>query len=330
MKKLKKPKRYDPTRTGLIRKRFEREMNHRFVSLKREVYDLIATEDVLGLSSGNLVNNAKWSFANVADGVSRFKDWLTSRMDRLVLGESGIKTKEGKWTDEHIQTAYFKGAEQAANSILPYKSDKTESWVSRSLKSPINLNKVLLLKQRAFEQLKNVTQAISLQLGNILSDGIVKGESPRQVARTMVKEIDSIQKKRAVTIARTETIRAHAEGSLESMKQMGVQTVGVDVEWQATMVDPDNGIFEEKVCPQCQALAGMVIPIEQASGLIPRHPNCRCAFVPNILGRTPNAEVRTRIAKSIVAGLSKKKIKTTKAADLLNDDSWPGTNLLLK
>lgn len=328
-KRLRKPKRYDPTRTGLIRRRFEKDLNQRFLSLKKEIIQLIEKEDVLGLAKGPIVN-ARWSFATAADGITRFKDWLSSRMERLILGETGIKTKEGKWTDEHIQTAYFKGAEQASSN-LPAVDDKSPSWVLRALRSPINLNKIQLLKQRAYEQLKGMTQAMSLQLGNVLADGMVRGESPRQVARTMVKEVEGIQKKRAVTIARTETIRAHAEGSLDSMKMMGVQTVGVDVEWQATMIDPDNGIFEEKVCPQCKALAGMVIPIEEASGLIPRHPNCRCAFVPNILGKTPKNEVRERLARSILSGISKKRLNSgERAIDLVKDNPWPGADLLLK
>jgi hypothetical protein len=34
------------------------------------------------------------------------------------------------------------------------------------------------------------------------------------------------------------------------------------------------------VCPDCEALDETQYTIEEAHGLIPYHPNCRCAFIP--------------------------------------------------
>jgi SPP1 gp7 family putative phage head morphogenesis protein len=320
----KKPVRYDPTRTGLLRKRFENEVHSRFNRLNREIGSFL-------LRPEKVTVNALWPFTSAIDAFDRFQKWLRDRVDVLILGESGTKDEAGNWTDDYVQTAFFRGADQAARALgNTAPNPATPSAIRAMLQSPVNLNKVRLLKERAYETLKDISKDISLRLGDILSDSLVAGTSPREAAKAISKELETIKKTRALTLARTETIRAHAEGSLESMKQLGVQTVGVDVEWQATMIDEDKGIFEEKVCPQCQALAGMVIPIEEAHGLIPRHPNCRCAFVPNVLGKTSKKELRERIARSILRGKSKKDLESKKALDLVKEDRWQGSTLLFK
>ena len=123
-------------------------------------------------------------------------------------------------------------------------------------------------------------QTTAKDLGNILADGIVRGDSPRKVARDMSKKIDKITKTRAVTIARTETIRAHAEGQLHALEQLGVKKLGVDVEFTATMISQEPPVFEKRVCPRCRELFGKVFTIQESHGIIPVHPNCRCSWVP--------------------------------------------------
>jgi SPP1 gp7 family putative phage head morphogenesis protein len=77
---------------------------------------------------------------------------------------------------------------------------------------------------------------------------------------------------RAKTLSRTEIIRSHAEGQLDGLEKLGVAQVGVDVEWSTA---GDN-----HVCPMCKPLDGIVLTLQEARGMIPRHPNCRCSFKP--------------------------------------------------
>jgi hypothetical protein len=37
---------------------------------------------------------------------------------------------------------------------------------------------------------------------------------------------------------------------------------------------------DDRVCPICEDLEGITYTVEEASSVIPAHPNCRCAFVP--------------------------------------------------
>lgn len=294
-------KRFDPTRTGMIRRRFEAEIRRRMRTLSKEISDLL-TGDV-ALDFVEPTTNG-FVFRTAADAVDRFRNWLRSRADSIVLETKGVQNEAGEWIGPIVETAYFKGSEQAEAAIQRASGEVAEQAppllggrVSQFLRAPVNIDKIKLLTSRAYEQLKGIVDSMAVRLGNILADGITRGESPRTVARTISREIQGVSQRQALTIARTETIRAHAEGSLDAMEQMGVTEVGVTVEWQATYIDEDAGIFEERVCPKCRAMAGVVLPIEQAHGMIPLHPNCRCAWVPSLDEPTSKKQVEKRSEK---------------------------------
>jgi SPP1 gp7 family putative phage head morphogenesis protein len=92
----------------------------------------------------------------------------------------------------------------------------------------------------------------------------------------MSKGIAGLARTRANMIARTETIYAHAEGQLDSFEELNIREVGVMAEWLTA--------GDEDVCLECEALEGTVMTIEEARGLLPRHPNCRCAWIPANVG----------------------------------------------
>ena len=85
-------------------------------------------------------------------------------------------------------------------------------------------------------------------------------------------------------IARTETIRAHHQGSIATYAEAGVYGVEVMAETMTVSGDAEN--FEEMhVCPECAALQERTraepITLEEALPLIPVHPNCM------VSGQTP-------------------------------------------
>ena len=81
----------------------------------------------------------------------------------------------------------------------------------------------------------------------------------------------------ATMVARTEVSRAFAMGRIEAFTQMGVVE---KVQW---LVSPD-----ERLCPICGAMEGETFTLQEASNLIPIHPQCRCTWVP-IVGNYANA-----------------------------------------
>ena len=77
-----------------------------------------------------------------------------------------------------------------------------------------------------------------------------------------------------MTLARTEVINAYTEGTLDSYERLGVEEVQGRAEWSTA--------GDDRVCPQCAGMEGAVFTIREARGLIPLHPNCRCAWLPVI------------------------------------------------
>jgi SPP1 gp7 family putative phage head morphogenesis protein len=152
---------------------------------------------------------------------------------------------------------------------------------------PVAIERVKQLAGRVFHGppgvgLRGVTQEMAERMSQTLTDGLVQGKNPREIARDLAKAID-VGKKRAEMIARTEVIRAHAEGQLDVMERLGVEEVGVMVEWSTA--------GDDRVCPMCQPLEGIVMKIREARGTLPRHPLCRCSYIPANVGE-PKGEKR--------------------------------------
>lgn len=229
-----------------------------------------------------LVENApagRFAFESSLQKLRNFERWLRKHTKRVVLGER----REKLW-EKFIKQAHAKGM---GRSFDDAKGKKRKRWkpgegafyagsknefLRSSFGQPETIDKVKLLAARTFADVKNLTSHVRTKLGRVLVDGVAQGQNPRKVAATMVKEL-KIGKARAETIARTEIVRAHAEGQLDALEKLGVKSVGAKVEWLVTE--------DEKLCPLCEELEGKVFKIAKARGLLPRHPNCRCAWAPH-------------------------------------------------
>jgi SPP1 gp7 family putative phage head morphogenesis protein len=76
-------------------------------------------------------------------------------------------------------------------------------------------------------------------------------------------------------LARTEIISAHAEASLNSYEEAGLEGVNVKAEVLTA--------GDDRVCEICADLEdGGPYSMDEARGLIPAHPNCRCVLTPII------------------------------------------------
>lgn len=95
------------------------------------------------------------------------------------------------------------------------------------------------------------------------------------------------------------TIAAHAEGQLLALEEMGVEEVGVAIEWSTA--------GDDRVCPLCSEMEGVVLKLEEAHGKIPLHPQCRCAWLPANVGEDQNDQKRSQAAiRSAVQGVGRR------------------------
>lgn len=285
------PLRADPTRTLTLRRRFVREVNRRLRRFARALKGLIVEENAFGLGltvSENYLQvalNQRFAFLSEVRKAEEFERWLSTQIERDLLtpGPDG-------WWQTYVEEGYRQGAGRAFDETrkaqralagsqeqMGFYQGTKEEFLRSSFAQPESIAKVKTLASRTFMDLKGATEAMALELRRGLADGLARGQNPRTVARNMMERgIDGIGKRRMEAIARTEIIRAHGEGQLDSMERLRVEEVGVMAEWSTA--------GDDRVCPLCEPLEGMVLKIKEARGIIPRHTQCRCTYIPANVG----------------------------------------------
>lgn len=227
-----------------------------------------------------------WSFKPNPEKLREFQAWLKQKLGELVANA----TSEEIW-QAYVRDGFERGAGRAWDDVkgkqkaalpserLPWYEGGRDQFLSQAFGQPESVEKVQLLAQQTWDHLEGVTGDMSTRMGRVLVDGLVTGKGPREVARTLAKAVD-LGRERALVVARTEVVRAHAEGQLLALNSLGVTDLGVDVEW---------AVAAKGACPRCKAHAGQAYTVENASGKIPHHPQCRCCWIPKVPAVTMNA-----------------------------------------
>lgn len=323
----------DPSRTTTLRKRFMADMTRRFRSVEKANTKILIEDDAFGLNTSEPISfnveRQVWRFLSNADKVKAYRKWLQEQIDAKILTPiGGISGKP--WTAEYVESAYQKGyiraytdlfAEELASTPEFYAGGKAQ-FLRDAFNQPIPTSQLELLSVRAFTELTGVTSAMSQQLSRHLANGLAHGDSVTQIARNMTKSIGNLTRTRALAIARTEVMAAHAEGQLDSFVALGVKEVGILAEWSTA--------GDDRVCPLCDELEGVVMTIKEARGLIPRHPNCRCIWLPAVRDMKRKGQLwgkagKRAVDKSIQAE-APKTIKRTKR-EVRRRSVWAGKNI---
>ena len=120
------------------------------------------------------------------------------------------------------------------------------------------------------ERLWGNTQYLANSLDTLLTQSIINGRHPNDVARELRRQFD-ISQKQAERLMRTESARVHAECAVKSMEKNGV----TKYEW----------VSEPSACKICGPLDSKIFEVKGAEfgnvnhPLFPLHPNCRCAVI---------------------------------------------------
>ncbi len=264
------------------------------------VEDNYGTEDTLehffsGLTANALrVINARWQFASSAEKLKLFQAWLRTQIKREITSAGD----EALWR-AYVEAGFKKGAGRAFDDTkkierrisrskpqtLDFYAGTKDQFLRSTFGQPVAIEAVKVLAARSFAELEGITEQMSTRMVRTLADGLVQGKGPRDIAADLAADVD-ISKERALVIARTEIVRAHSEGQLDAMEQLGVEEVGVAVEWSTA--------GDERVCKRCAPLEGVVLTLAEAHGMIPRHPQCRCAFLPAGVGEGKRGQTSTK------------------------------------
>lgn len=302
--------RIDPTRTITLRRAFQQELRKRWRNLKLDLVKLIVDEDAFGLRADSkavrnvdrqLTSNQRWRFNTAPEKVKAFQGWLRQQFHARFLKEQ----EEELWR-KYVEDGFRKGAGRAFDDVRKrkfapgegefYKGSK-QQFLRSSFGQPVSVDKVKLLAGRQFSDLKGITEEMSARMSRVLTDGLVQGRNPRDLAKSLNEQLD-LGEARSEVIARTEIIRAHAEGQLNALEDLGVEEVGVAVEWSTA--------GDDRVCPLCEELERVVLKIDEARGMLPRHPQCRCAWVPANVGEDAEQKAtKSAITKAIRASVDR-------------------------
>jgi SPP1 gp7 family putative phage head morphogenesis protein len=152
---------------------------------------------------------------------------------------------------------------QFTTNATPYVSpDDVETYGGR----------LQALAHRLRNELDGVTWAAAQRIARVLHDGLDQGWGAERLAQALTDVVDSLVRSRALLVANNELIRAHADGQLDALEELGEEEVTAAVEWVTA--------GDDRVCKLCKPLDGVVLTVAEARGLIPRHVNCRCAWLP--------------------------------------------------
>ncbi|MAK86382.1 MAG: hypothetical protein CMK96_05475 [Pseudomonas sp.] len=265
--------RYDPTRTTILRQRFEAEIVRRFRRLARLIRERVGEEDGFGLKA----NAGQFDFPRSDQKVGAFMDWLQGQVNEGILevrvGEALGRASQRAWTNVYIQSAYQKGLAQSASRMRAEGAQVAPEWVTDAFTRPFHADRVGLVYTRTFNDLKGITDEMDKQISRELANGLSQGLGPMDIARSLTDRVEKVGITRARMLARTEVIAAHAEASLNVYEEAEADGVMIEAEF-ATAGDA-------QVCQQCRdAAAAGPYSLDKARGMIPLHPNCRCAFIP--------------------------------------------------
>jgi len=284
-----------PTNTFTVQRRFAQRLRGVLSRINARIREAIDENDLFDLRGEALedvedVPEDTFNFPTSQAKVAGFLAWLRDQLDSGFLGVVGPDS------NEFVRQAYATGLRNAQRNLsdldIAFESEAIDDILSR----PIHRTALQTLYTRTYENLVSVRDDVAQAVRDELVTGLTEGENPREIGRTLTDRVDSIGKHRATMIARSETINAHSEATLNQYEQTR-DDADVDIglqhgDWQATQ--------DTQTCPFCRRLSGETLTFRemrntavQFRGQVyrlkpPAHPNGRCTILP-ALGVDPGS-----------------------------------------
>jgi len=319
----------DPTRTIVLRTRFAAEATRRFRKIKKLIWESIVVNDAFGLKmqvpldlSGLLLRanvaipRQSFAFKTDTKKVQEFMGWLNVEVNHeifQVAGPTRAVVGNVAWANTYIDTAYKRGMKRADSEMVkagiptsryapPGRAGLT---VEAAFNTPFHADKVGMIYTRTYSSLKGISDSMESTISRELAQGLAEGRSPMTIARSLNNAIEQAGGSLALTdargtplraiqrariLARTEVIRAHHIGMINTYKEAGLEGVSVKAEWMTA--------GDDRVCADCESMEGLIFTLEKIENLIPLHPQCRCVALPYI-GKIGKPAGMERIEKGV-------------------------------
>jgi SPP1 gp7 family putative phage head morphogenesis protein len=271
----------DPTQTITLRQRYEAAFYKKFRYLKGLIRTTVEENDALRIGAryrrGRLAQpRDDFNFEENAQKQAAFEQWLQTAIEEEILqpvGETALLQGQ-HYTGSFVRATVRKAIELARTRLQKIGIELPDTSVDVVMNRPIHKSTLAMMYRRHFRALEGVTQAMDKEMSRTLTEGLSQGWHPRKMANKLNDRVDKVGITRARTVAQTETIRTHAESTLNSYERSETEQVVKESEFS----DSDD----ERVCEECEDLDGTTYTTEEARGVIPQHPNCRCSWLPVI------------------------------------------------
>lgn len=253
--------------------------------------------------------NKRWAFKTQDEKVQEFEKWLREQVRKELMSESEMN----RWR-RYINRGFDKGANRAFNEVsrgsgrgtrakrimdasraATFTEGEREQFLRTTLARASAIEKIKTLQANALSEVRGLSEDLVNRGRRVVVDGLTRNQSPREIAERL-SSVLRVSEGRARTIANTELVRAHAEGQLQALEELGIAEVGVAVEWDTT----------KGACAACAPLDGVVLKVSEAKGMIPRHPNCKCAFKVANVGETKEERKNQKRSKTKIDRAIKK------------------------
>lgn len=290
-------RRDDPTRTLEIRRQFLRDVRRRSRELRGTLRSVVGyDQDALGLAT-NADDDPTFEYTTNPELASQFEQWLRDQIRQGILAPAGEQSiADGThWTATYIRASYERGWQMSTGRLTAQEYQLPNGRVDNPLQLPVARSSLRRLYTRTYSNLEDITGDMADAVREELTRGLAEGVNPRKMADRLTKEVRDIQRTRAETLARTETINAWSESTLDRLERANVDGVQ-----HGTWLAADD----RRTCPICEFLDGKTYSISEmrtgtfefeASGddvpdylggtyplSPPSHPNCRCAVQPSL------------------------------------------------
>lgn len=195
--------------------------------------------------------------------------------DYYALINELVELFDGRLTRSEIIRIYNEGLGEALAAGA--RSTVSESiQVALTLDDPLDRSFYNYLRRTGRTILNRYFGVLSARLHQTLTTVFGRKMSWEKAKRELTR-IFGFSSTRSETIVRTELARGAVESRLN---QYDKSEVVQRVEWFAGPEDDCGGVPTFPKGTICQDLHGRTFTIEEARGLIPAHPRCRCVFLP--------------------------------------------------
>lgn len=260
-----------PAKIATLAQRYGGALSSRWRTVKGLVRATVVEHDALRLQQDALADPRRdFRFDDDARKEAAFMRWFrTAQRDEVLDPVGDARLRKGQhYTAKYVRSTYRGGLRHAGRELRQAGIDVSQAEVEQAFNAPIHTGELRTLYRRQFTALEGITSAADTEVSRALTEGLLAGENPRTIARTLNEQVDNIGITRGRVLARTELSRSFNAAAAKRYQQYGVGMVRILV------ADP---------CPTCQALkAGGPYPVDEAAGLIPgrTHPNCVCSLAP--------------------------------------------------